>query len=491
MKEMAIVTRHATRKLCIIEANEVPLRVWQTYAERYPTSAVARLLMQGKVFQTVADDVEEEELYPSQTWASLNTGLPYEEHGIHWYNDPKPDRQRFWWHQAACRGKRVGLVNVLHSSPLSEFAAEGDYAFLIPDCFAADSHTLPDSYRHFQELNLRFTRSSGRVASLSPSDLLHMAARAAAHPGCFGVDAFSLGESLRALPALMHSRERLRNMQFPPLASMFLQLLRKHDPDIGIVFTNHIAAAQHRYWYALFPDDYAERLYDDAWIARYRDEILNAVGLMDRYLARVSAYCAQTRRILLLVSSMGQCANRQLKQHEVRQETCFYRIDDPMRFLAAVAGTVPAECKTAMVPQYTYAFGNAAALDTAAAAFRSFIADNPAFGDSCIDVSGNTLTLTLAIGVMPETLNVGARRLSLHQLGIGAVAVDDHHSGRHHPLGMLLVWNDEENALFNPKDTPDRFSYLDYASRLRSYLGLPMTHAMANETPWVRRKISA
>lgn len=491
MKEMAIVTRHATRKLCIIEANEVPLRIWQTYAERHPSSAIARLLLQGKVFQTIADDVEEEELYPSQTWASLNTGLPYEAHGIHWYNDPKPDRQQFWWHQAACRGKRVGLVNVLHSSPLPEFAAEGDYAFLIPDCFAADSHTLPDSYRHFQELNLRFTRSSGRVASLSPSDLLHMGARAVARPACYGVDAFSLGESLRALPALLRSRERLRNMQFPPLASMFLQLLRRHDPDIGIVFTNHIAAAQHRYWYALFPDDYAERLYDDAWIARYRGEILNAVGLMDRYLARVSAYCAQTGRILLLVSSMGQCANRQLKQQEVRRETCFYRIEDPMRFLAAVAGTASAECKTAMVPQYTYAFGNAAALDTAAAALRRFIAGNAAFGDSCIDVRGNILTLTLATGVMPDMLTVGARRLSLHQLGIGAVAVDDHHSGCHHRLGMLLVWNDEEDALLSPKDTPDRFSYLAYAGRLRDYLGLPMPHAVADASSPMRRAVSA
>lgn len=146
------MTRHAARRLCIIEACEVPLRVWQTYADRHPASTIARLLTQGKVFRTVADDVEDEQLYPSQTCASLNTGLPYEEHGIRWYNDPKPDRHQFWWHQAACWGKRVSLVNVLHSSPLSELAAEGDYAFLIPDCFAADSDTHPENYRQFQEL---------------------------------------------------------------------------------------------------------------------------------------------------------------------------------------------------------------------------------------------------------------------------------------------------------------------------------------------------
>lgn len=466
--------RRATRKLCVIETNEVPLKVWRTYADRHPESTIARLLMQGKLFQTVADDVGEDELYPSQTWASLNTGLTYERHGIHWYNDPKPDRQQFWWHQAACRGKRVGLVNVLHSSPLSELAAEARYAFLVPDCFASDSDTLPAGYRHFQETNLRLTRGSGRVASLRAADLLHMAARAAAMPGRYGVDAFSLGESLRALPALMRSRERMRNMQFPPLASMFLRLMRTHDPDIGIFFTNHIAAAQHRYWYALFPNDYAERLYDEAWCRRYRNEILDAVALMDRYLNRLSAFCARTNRILVLVSSMGQCANEQLEQRQVSSERCFYRIDNPMRFLAAVAGTAAAECKTAMVPQYSYAFGDAAALESAAARIRHFIGDNPALADSRIDARGNTLTLTLAVGDMPDLLNVGSSRLGLRELGMGAVAVDDHHSGRHHPHGMLLVWNDAEDALFSRKETPHRFSYLAYAGNMRTYLDLPM-----------------
>ena len=46
-------------------------------------------------------------------------------------------------------------------------------------------------------------------------------------------------------------------LQFPLVADMFLHLLQKHQPDVAIMFTNHVAGNMHRYWYALFPEDYS------------------------------------------------------------------------------------------------------------------------------------------------------------------------------------------------------------------------------------------
>jgi hypothetical protein len=119
--------------------------VWKEYCKIYPDSVVARLFGQGELYRTIADDVAYEFLYSPQSWASLNTGLPYAEHRIHWYNDPIPNMGLFWWHQAAVSGKRVGLVNVLHTSPLSALRKEADYDFLLPDCFSPNSQKARDT----------------------------------------------------------------------------------------------------------------------------------------------------------------------------------------------------------------------------------------------------------------------------------------------------------------------------------------------------------
>lgn len=78
------------RKAIVIEINEVPVKVLNHYRQLKPNSHIARLLEQSLVLKTEARDVEEDFLYPSQTWGSLNTGTGYNQHKIHWYNDPKP-----------------------------------------------------------------------------------------------------------------------------------------------------------------------------------------------------------------------------------------------------------------------------------------------------------------------------------------------------------------------------------------------------------------
>ena len=46
----------------------------------------------------------------------------------------------------------------------------------------------------------------------------------------------------------------------------------------------------HRYWYALFPEDYSERIYDEDWVQRYRREILDAMALLDNLVAELMAF---------------------------------------------------------------------------------------------------------------------------------------------------------------------------------------------------------
>ena len=91
-------------------------------------------MAEGLVGSTnVTDDVPRE-IYPSQTWASLGTGAPFSDHRVYWYGDPKPPDFPFYW-QAAAAHRTVGLVGVLHSSPLSEQCADPNVLFALPDAF--------------------------------------------------------------------------------------------------------------------------------------------------------------------------------------------------------------------------------------------------------------------------------------------------------------------------------------------------------------------
>ena len=64
---------------------------------------------------------------------------------------------------------------------------------------------------------------------------------------------------------------------------MFLKQLQKHEPDLSILFTNHVAANMHRYWYGLFDSDWDYKLYDNNWINKYSQEIIESLDLLDYY----------------------------------------------------------------------------------------------------------------------------------------------------------------------------------------------------------------
>lgn len=102
----------------VLEVDEVPLRLLRWYAASRPASALAELLANSSVGESEVREPLPKDLYPSQTWASLNSGMPFERHGVYWYGDPKPVELPLHWQEAA-RHRRVGVVGTLHSSPLA------------------------------------------------------------------------------------------------------------------------------------------------------------------------------------------------------------------------------------------------------------------------------------------------------------------------------------------------------------------------------------
>jgi hypothetical protein len=458
------------QKVVVVEANEVPPRIFQEYVRRHPRSCLSRLLAEGTFGATVADDVPGTFLYPSQTWASFNTGRSYSEHRIHWYNDPKTWTD-FYWHHAAKAGRVTVLVNTLHSSPLSSFCEEGNYALVVPDCFASDDDTLPDDYQSFQAFNRAITLANGRRSNLhaiigsSAGSFLRRPV-----PRLWGLSLTSLSDISGALVAAasLGRTERIRNAQFPLLASIFLDALHQRDPDLAVLFTNHIAANQHRYWYALFPADYGEALYDGAWIKKYESEIINAMALLDSWLTHIAKFCHATGRLLLITTSMGQAANQSLSRSKTENARFAFRATAPEKLgRAFFPGKLVWRFESAMVPQYTFSFEGIADAVKAYEHASKLISSQTGL-KAYLDRTDHKITLSIDPAQARGEITVGTLKGTYSDFGFSRFEVDDHHSGCHDPIGSLIAWNDKGGWFDSWKDhqTP----YLHFAPSMKDYL---------------------
>ena len=458
-----------SQKVIVFEINEIPLRIFKHFQGLRPGSNIDRLLKTSQVIETQALDVEQSFLYPSQTWASLNTGASYERHQIHWYNDPKPSDFPLYWKTLAEKGFTVGAVNTLHSSPGGAYAdSNPNYKFIIPDVFAADSYTKPGYFEPFQVLNLKAVAANGRSASMRAP--VQEAALTVLNSPRYGIRMRTMWDGAALLGKILRkkvNRERVRNLQFPLVGDIFLKLMRQHDPDMAVVFTNHVAANMHRYWYGLFPEDYRAPIYDDRWIAKYRTEILNAVDLLDSYLGELMTLAEKTNRILVAVSSMGQYANPKLTP-EIREARAFgFRLDDVRKCVDRLTATAhPYKVQQAMVPQYMLELPGAAAAGRFAADVRKTIPNVAGIQVLC-DVNGSIVTLSITPDPAAPELAIGGKVYPYQELGFTRFEIDDHHSGCHCPEGSLIIFNSRTAKAAKPS-----VNYLEYAPALLSHFGL-------------------
>lgn len=266
------------------------------------------------------------------------------------------------------------------------------------------------------------------------------------------------------------NKERLRNVQFSLLADIFLKQITTKDVNLGILFTNHIAGNMHRYWYGLFPEDYRLKLYDEKWMSKYSHEILVAIDLFDKMLGKLIAYCDSHQSALILVSSMGQAANHELKEIEKYS----YRLENIPKFIDKLCPkkNYQFQVNAAMVPQYSLSFDSAAEaqacyqdIETACNSMKNI--------ELRSDINNNVITLTANLFYGKERFFVRGESYSETDLGFRRVAIEDHHSGRHSPEGSLVIYNSPISST-----TQDTVDYLEYAPAMLEYFGLKIPEYM-------------
>jgi hypothetical protein len=303
------ITREFMKSVVLLELNEVPFKVIDYFCRNRPESVACAMLERSSQFVTLCED--QVELDPWISWPTLHRGVNDERHGIYHLGQILTDADRDFppiWRILAGHGCRVGVFGSVHSNQIPH--SMSGYDFYVPDFFDDQCFAHPDFLVPFQRFNLGMTRRSARnVDTTVPwrlaTDFLGSLPK--------------LGLSLRTVRSVVRQvleerreprlRIRRRSLQAVLMSDVFFTLLKSYQPQFATFYTNHVAAAMHRYWNAAFPEDDTSSPMPEQWRRDYAPEILEAMVSFDGILGRLKAW-ADTRRdtIVIIATSMGQKA---------------------------------------------------------------------------------------------------------------------------------------------------------------------------------------
>ena len=342
------------KRVISYELNEVPARVLQTFITLRPNSELARLWKGSRFWTTVTTD--KGQLVPWSSWSTLHRGVNNEAHGVSDLGQDLRELDKEFppiWRILAESGVKTGVFGSLNSYPLPENVS--DYSFYVPDTFAAGPECFPSDLSVFQDFNLRMVDLNGRNTSasivLKPAfDLM----RRAPGLGLRGATLGRLGRQLiteRINPA---RRCRRRTSQVELAFDLFLKQLERSVPDFGSFFTNHVASSMHRYWPALFRDDYLVKEMPDGWQDQFCNEILYTMTVASRQIGDLMKFVERRRAagyVLMISSSMGQAAvdNDEIIHSQLFVSDC----DKLMSWLGIKSEDW--EARRAMLPRYVFA----------------------------------------------------------------------------------------------------------------------------------------
>ncbi len=286
-------------KVLLVEVNEVTWNLIDPLIEEGKLPTFARLRREGAWGTPASVDLPPQ-LDPWITWTTVYTGRPQDDHNVFFLQQPPETiRARRIWEVCREAGRSVGVYGSLCSWPPQE--VEG---FYVPDTFAPDSATYPESLRPIQDLNLTYTRS---VRMPSEQDTLLFKAR-------LGAKLFGLGLSPRTVAAIVkqlarerrepHSRWRRVALQPFVNFDFFSRLYRRHRPDFASFHTNHVAHYMHTYWKAMRPELFAAPTSEEERRA-HGGAIEHGYRTADDLLRRMTELL-DGETVMVVASSMGQ-----------------------------------------------------------------------------------------------------------------------------------------------------------------------------------------
>ena len=424
-------------KVILYELNEVPLRIFDYYRKMRPNSWIAANFDSLKKFESFTENGGH--LSPWQTWPTVHRGVTNHKHLISDFNQDLSEVDKEFppiWQLLAKSGVKVGVFGSLHSYPLP--ANLDNYDFYVPDVFATGSECFPKNVELFQEINLTLSRKSAR--NVDSSVPLKEAWRLLSNLSNLGFKAGTLADVGSHLVQERMDRwktVRRRTYQTVLAFDVFYKLLRTKKPDFVTFFTNHVASSMHRYWAAVFPDEYENLRFDQEWINTYDNEILFTMDKTDAMLRKLAGFVQKNPEYkLLITSSMGQNA-----VECEPMETQLY-VKDHNKFLAAF-DLQPGdfEVPVAMLLQFNYKVN-----DGKLEAFKTALEGMRINGNRVIwrDLGFGKISIDMGQANLKEVdLVVNGKHIAFAESGLENVEIEDKSSATayHIPEGHQFVYH--------------------------------------------------
>ncbi len=422
-------------QIILFELNEVPWRVIDDFVVRHPRSALARLTARAATYVTHCDNPVS--LSPWSVWATLHRGVSDAEHGIRYLGQPGEECYPPLWEILAAARVPVGVFGCLNTYPIPR--TREAFRFFVPDAFAPEPECIPEALRAFQRFNLEMSRRSGRNVSRSIAPASALAFLRVCRG--LGLEWKTLARIAGQLVAEVPQptlRGRRRNLQCSVAFDLFLRQLRQENVRFATFFTNHVAAALHRYWAARYPDDYTHYELPHHWTLRYAEEIDFALKAADRCIERLMLWADGIRGTEIWVASgAGQVATqaRTLKtQLYLANLSRFMRgLGVPDAAWSARPGMAPHVGVVVEAPVRS--------------AFRAQL-ESLRIGDQRLhweERENGFFKLgidTPDVDAAATRVSLGGERFALGELGFENTAIDEGaaSTAHHHPDGSLLVY---------------------------------------------------
>jgi hypothetical protein len=466
-----------SRKIILFEMNEVPFKIIDYFVSKKRDSHLAKILASSKQMTTICED--QVELDPWISWPTLHRGVIDQSHKIFHLGQSLDAANQIFppvWKLLADEGFKVGVFGSLHSSAIPSNVE--NYCFYVPDFFDDKVFSYPKSLESFQRLNLVMTRESARnVSSKIPIKEALL----------FFQNYIAQGMSLNTLSLIAsqllsefskpHLKSRRRAVQPAISMDIFLSLLKKTLPDFTTFYTNHVAAAMHRYWTAAFPDDIPNNMMSMQWCGKYEDEIYFSMNILDQMLGKLKKIVDKENYILMITSSLGQAAIRS------EESVGFLTITEISVFMTAI-GLKPHEwkLKNTMVPSISVIVDDDKAdffqnnLKMISADGHKMIMEHKEVAPLSFDRQGDNsfqIFVLFEINQPPSAIKLGDKPMNLKELGIGMVANQDNVtcSGRHTPFGSLLIYDPLNNSVSEDRTS---ISTLDIVPAILNNFGVSL-----------------
>lgn len=444
------------RKIILLEANEVPFRVIDHYVKNN-SGPLENFLQRSTQF--VSECPDEIELDPWISWPTLHRGVNDTHHGILHLGQSLDKADTDYppiWSLLTRQGVSCGIFGSLHSSHLIDDI--DDYAFYLPDFFTHESFAHPKALKPFQDFNLAMTRRSARnVDTGVPTAEAMGFIKSLPSIGVTLGTMATIGRQLANERVSPLMKIRRRSMQ--PLLGLdvFVNQLKKTQPQFATFYTNHVAANMHRYWAATFPKDENGADVDDAWITQYEGEVDHAMSILEQMIDRLMRFVERNDDYLLVVaSSLGQAA---IPGEHTKG---FHTITDLDKFMSAMGveageyeeryAMVP--CRSVMVaPEKADAFANAMdGLMFGNHRLVETVNEAPPLSYDRKENGSFQLYIYFDHYDGPTTGTLGDRPVSFEDVGIGWFEHEDNVActAHHVPNGALIVY-DPRAPLAEPK----------------------------------------